>query len=198
MRLKKSCYQRYVLYSNWKFTCHIPHVVWCDTYTYSLRVSHMRGNGRNQLKISVPLPLREINWVIPLSTKVVWLDSPFHLKQNYFSSLCRLILKICQTLPCLQKLYRSYHHLNCYLFKSNILIILYWPYISTVPDTASRTSEDECKWQLAPNDLFSWNNNTMNQNSRIDMLHYGCPMHNDTYSVHNHSSKPWWSHLPCP
>ncbi len=24
-----------------------------------------------------------------------------------------------------------------------------------VPDTASRTSEDECKWQLAPNDLFS-------------------------------------------
>jgi hypothetical protein len=34
-----------------------------------------------------------------------------------------------------------------------------------VSDTASRTSEDECKWQLAPNDLFSWNNDTMNHNS---------------------------------
>jgi hypothetical protein len=31
----------------------------------------------------------------------------------------------------------------------------------------------------------------------IDMLHYGCPMHDDTYSVHNRPLKPWWSCLPC-
>ncbi len=27
----------------------------------------------------------------------------------------------------------------------------------------------------------------------IGMLHYDCPMHNDTYSVHNRFLKPWWS-----
>ncbi len=41
---------------------------------------------------------------------------------------------------------------------------------------------------LAPNDLFSWNNNTMS---------YILVMHNDTYSVHDRSLKPWWSRLPC-
>ncbi len=50
---------------------------------------------------------------------------------------------------------------------------------------------------LAPNDLFSWNNNTMSYILVMDMLHYCCPMHNDTYSVHNRSLKPWWSHLSC-
>jgi hypothetical protein len=32
----------------------------------------------------------------------------------------------------------------------------------------------------------------------MDMLHYCCTMHNDTHSVHNRYSKPWWSLLPCP
>jgi hypothetical protein len=50
---------------------------------------------------------------------------------------------------------------------------------------------------LAPKDLFSWNNNTMSYILIMDMLHYCCPMHNDTYSVHNRSLKPWWSRLPC-
>jgi hypothetical protein len=50
---------------------------------------------------------------------------------------------------------------------------------------------------LAPNDLFSWNNNTMSYILVMDMLHYCCPMHNDTYSVQNRSLKPWWSRLPC-
>ncbi len=31
----------------------------------------------------------------------------------------------------------------------------------------------------------------------IDMLHYDCPMHNDTYSVHNSSLKLWWSRSLC-
>ncbi len=50
---------------------------------------------------------------------------------------------------------------------------------------------------LAPNDLFSWNNNTMSYILTMDMLHYCCLMHNDTYSVHDRSLKPWWSRLPC-
>jgi hypothetical protein len=49
---------------------------------------------------------------------------------------------------------------------------------------------------LAPNDLFSWNNNTMSYILVMDMFHYCCPMHTDTNSVHNRSLKPWWSHLP--
>ncbi len=32
----------------------------------------------------------------------------------------------------------------------------------------------------------------------MDMLHYCCTMHNNTYSVHNRSSKPWWGCLLCP
>ncbi len=31
----------------------------------------------------------------------------------------------------------------------------------------------------------------------MDTLHYCRPMHNDTYSVHDRSLKPWWSRLPC-
>ncbi len=46
--------------------------------------------------------------------------------------------------------------------------------VSIVLDTASRTSEDECNWQLAPNDLFSWNNKTMKYNSHNGILHNGC------------------------
>ncbi len=49
---------------------------------------------------------------------------------------------------------------------------------------------------LAPNDLFSWNNNTMKRNFCTDMLHYCWLMRNDTYSVHDHSLKPWWGGLP--
>ncbi len=30
----------------------------------------------------------------------------------------------------------------------------------------------------------------------MDMLHYCRLMHNDTYSLHDRSLKPWWSHLP--
>ncbi len=50
---------------------------------------------------------------------------------------------------------------------------------------------------LAPNYLFSWNNNTMRRNPRMGMLHYCCTMHNDTHSVNNSFLKPWWGHLPC-
>jgi hypothetical protein len=50
---------------------------------------------------------------------------------------------------------------------------------------------------LAPNDLFSWNKNTMSYILVMDMLHYCCSMHNDNYSVHYRSLKPWWSCLPC-
>ncbi len=49
---------------------------------------------------------------------------------------------------------------------------------------------------LAPNDLFSWKNNTVKYNSCNGYVIL-CPMHNDTYSVHDRSLKPWWSHLPC-
>ncbi len=50
---------------------------------------------------------------------------------------------------------------------------------------------------LAPNDLFSWNNNTMRRKSCMGLLHYCCTMHNGTHSVHNRSLKPWWGRLPC-
>jgi hypothetical protein len=50
---------------------------------------------------------------------------------------------------------------------------------------------------LAPNDLFSWNNDTMRYDSMMGMLHYRCTMHNDTHSVHNRLLKPWWGRLPC-
>jgi hypothetical protein len=50
---------------------------------------------------------------------------------------------------------------------------------------------------LAPNDLFSWNNNTMKYNACNGYLHYCWSMHDDTYSVHDRPSKPWWGRLPC-
>ncbi len=50
---------------------------------------------------------------------------------------------------------------------------------------------------LAPNDLFSWNNNTMNYNAYDGYLHYCWSMHDDTYSVHDRSLKPWLGRLPC-
>ncbi len=50
---------------------------------------------------------------------------------------------------------------------------------------------------LAPNDLFSWNNNTMKHNSCNGYVTHCCPMHNDTYSVHDRSLKPWRSRPPC-
>ncbi len=50
---------------------------------------------------------------------------------------------------------------------------------------------------LAPNDLFSWKNDTMRYDSMMGMLHYCYTMHNDTHSVHNRLLKPWWGRLPC-
>jgi hypothetical protein len=55
------------------------------------------------------------------------------------------------------------------------------------------------KWMqmvLAPNDLFSWNNNTMRHSAYDRYLHYCWSMHNDTYSVHDRSLRPWWGRLP--
>jgi hypothetical protein len=50
---------------------------------------------------------------------------------------------------------------------------------------------------LAPDDLFSWNNNTMRHNAYDRYLHYCWLMLDDTYSVHDRSLKPWWGRLPC-
>ncbi len=41
----------------------------------------MRGNGRNQLQIPAPLPLKNIFQMIPLSAQSISLDSPF----NFYS-----------------------------------------------------------------------------------------------------------------
>jgi hypothetical protein len=43
-----------------------------------------------------------------------------------------------------------------------------------------------------PETIIQWSTTLV-----IDMLHHCRPMHNDTYSVHNHPLKPWWGHLPC-
>ncbi len=51
---------------------------------------------------------------------------------------------------------------------------------------------------LAPNDLFSWNNNTMSTMlTRVFTLHLLSVMHVNTYSVHNRFLKPWWGRLLC-
>ncbi len=39
----------------------------------------MRGDGRNQLQIPVPLPLKNIFRMIPLSAQSIFLDSPFKI-----------------------------------------------------------------------------------------------------------------------
>ncbi len=40
----------------------------------------MRGDGRNQLQIPAPVPLKEIFRMIPLSAKPISLDSPFNVE----------------------------------------------------------------------------------------------------------------------
>jgi hypothetical protein len=66
----------------------------------------------------------------------------------------------------------------------------------------SRTSEDECKWWLAPNDLFSWNKNTVRHGifygDTLCTLCYSLYNARDTHSVHNYLLKSWWSRLLCP
>ncbi len=39
----------------------------------------MRGDGRNQLQIPPPLPLKNIFRMIPLSAQSISLDSPFNM-----------------------------------------------------------------------------------------------------------------------
>jgi hypothetical protein len=86
---------------------------------------------------------------------------------------------------------------------SAIAFLLWWPWYLWIHGIC-----DDCDcsrhgftyirgWMLAPSDFFSWNNNTMSYILVMDMLHYCCLMHNDTYSVHDRSLKPWWSRLPC-
>ncbi len=52
---------------------------------------------------------------------------------------------------------------------------------------------------LAPNDLFSWNNDTMSTMLFKDIytLHFLPGMRVNTYSVHNRFLKPWWGCLLC-
>ncbi len=51
---------------------------------------------------------------------------------------------------------------------------------------------------LAPNDLFSWNNDTMSIILiRVFTLCLLSVMHINTYSVHNRFLKPWWGRLLC-
>jgi hypothetical protein len=44
----------------------------------------MRGDGRNQLQIPAPLPLKEIFRMIPPSAQPISLDSPF----KYIEEVC--------------------------------------------------------------------------------------------------------------
>jgi hypothetical protein len=53
----------------------------------------MRGDGRNQLQIKAPLPLKTIFRMIPLSAQSISLDSPFNIY-----NLCekeKTTLKVC-------------------------------------------------------------------------------------------------------
>jgi hypothetical protein len=43
----------------------------------------MRGDGRNQLQIPAPLPLKNIFRMIPLSAKSILLDSPFNINNLF-------------------------------------------------------------------------------------------------------------------
>jgi hypothetical protein len=53
----------------------------------------MRGDGRNQLQIPVPLPLNSIFRMIPLSAQSISLDSPFNI-YNLFEKE-KMTLKVC-------------------------------------------------------------------------------------------------------
>ncbi len=53
----------------------------------------MRRDGRNQLQIPVPLPLKNIFRIIPLSAQSISLDSPFNI-YNLFEKE-KMTLKIC-------------------------------------------------------------------------------------------------------
>jgi hypothetical protein len=53
----------------------------------------MRGDGRNQLQISAPLPLKNIFRMIPLSTQSISLDSPLNI-YNLFEKE-KTTLKVC-------------------------------------------------------------------------------------------------------
>jgi hypothetical protein len=53
----------------------------------------MRGDDRNQLQIPVPLPLKNIFGMIPLSVQSISLDSPFNI-YNLFEKE-KTTLKVC-------------------------------------------------------------------------------------------------------
>jgi hypothetical protein len=53
----------------------------------------MRGDGRNQLQIPAPLPLKNIFRTIPLSAQSISLDSPFNF-YNLFEKE-KTTLKVC-------------------------------------------------------------------------------------------------------
>ena len=53
----------------------------------------MRGDGRNQLQIPAPLPLKNIFRIIPLSAHTILLDSPFNI-YNLFEKE-KATLKVC-------------------------------------------------------------------------------------------------------
>ncbi len=53
----------------------------------------MRGDGRNQLQIPAPLPLKNIFRIIPLSAQSILLDSPFNI-YNLFEKE-KTTLKMC-------------------------------------------------------------------------------------------------------
>ncbi len=48
-------------------------------WRWNLKGPHMRGDGRNQLQIPAPLPLKNIYQIIPLSAQSISLDSPFNI-----------------------------------------------------------------------------------------------------------------------
>ncbi len=53
----------------------------------------MRGDGRNQLQIPAPLPLKNICRIIALSAQSILLDSPFNI-YNLFEKE-KATLKVC-------------------------------------------------------------------------------------------------------
>jgi hypothetical protein len=53
----------------------------------------MRGDGRNQLPIPAPLPLKNIFRIVPLSVQSISLDSPFNI-YNLFEKE-KTTLKVC-------------------------------------------------------------------------------------------------------
>ncbi len=49
----------------------------------------------------------------------------------------------------------------------------------------------------APNDLFSWNNNTISTRYWRYLHYFLLVMHVNTHSVHNRILKPWWGRILC-